>query len=49
MTGSVSDQHRRALGVAGPRYRRWLHGLALGMVACTFLLLTVGGVVTTLG
>ncbi|MEO0965275.1 MAG: COX15/CtaA family protein [Planctomycetota bacterium] len=49
MTGSVADQHRRALGVAGPRYRRWLHGLALGMVACTFLLLTVGGVVTTLG
>jgi heme A synthase len=37
------------VGVGGPTYRWWLHALALGMVGCTFLLLTVGGVVTTLG
>ena len=31
-----------------PRYRRWLHGLAVVLVVCTFALITMGGHVTSI-
>ncbi|MEM6334619.1 MAG: hypothetical protein AAF823_14905, partial [Planctomycetota bacterium] len=50
MSETVQDGRGSAgAALGGPRYRWWVHAVAVVMVLCTFSLLTVGGIVTTLG